>query len=285
MFFLKKFWRKRKKIFGLRFTCETLIWIVCVLGLTILTIHQILPLFAKFLTDPPDTSVEIFRNKTLILPPAAFVCLAIGHPPTFISDVGGQFKPPRFSESQLNFWAEFLVEDSELDEKCSEFPDGKSISEVCGNLGSKLQTKLKDECNNISTTSSIDKKFIGATGPTVWSKEENCSAILFAYHRLDTLCVQPMRIESRNKKIKHIVLSRWGFMVWILYDVQPMRIESRKKKIKHIVLSRWGFMVWILYAFGQCESKVEKRKISTFSEVGEVLWLGYFMRSAFANRK
>ena len=209
MFFLKIFctWRKPKKIFGIQFTCETLIWIVCVFGLTILTIHQILPLFAKYLTHPPDTSVDIYQNKTLILPPAA-VCLAIGHPPTFISEIGGQFKPPRFSESPVNFWAELLVEDSELDEKCSEFLGGKSISQVCGAFGSKLQTKLEKECSNINTTSNSDNKMIDTTNRTVLSKEQNCSAFAFAYQRWDTFCVQPLRIENRNKKNKHIFWSK-----------------------------------------------------------------------------
>lgn len=203
MFCLKNFcaWRKRKKVFGLRFKCETLIWIVCVLGLTTLTVRQILPLFTKFLTDPPDTSIEIYQNTTLSLPPAA-VCLSIGRPPTFTAAIGGQFKPKRYSESPINFWADLLVEDSELDEKCSEFTEGKSISETCAAVGLELQTTFHHECNNVSTTSSIDLTQLSVTDRSKWSKEQNCSGILFLYNRLDTLCIQSMRFESGNSKNK-----------------------------------------------------------------------------------
>lgn len=194
---LKTYWKKLKS-YGISCKYETIIWTTCIFGLTALTIHQLLPLFAQFLTDPPDTSIEIYQNTTLSLPPAA-VCLPFGRPPTF-TKTSGIFQSPRYSESPMNFWAPLTVDDAELDEKCREFMGGLSINKLCEVNRLHLKSYLDSECINVTVTLGLDalQQYNAATSMT---REQNCSYVSFMYHRSDTLCEQPVHIYCRNSKM------------------------------------------------------------------------------------
>lgn len=140
---------------GFKTKFETSIWIICVFGLSTLTVYQLLPLFEKFLKDPPVTTVVIHQNNTMSLPPAA-VCLLIGNPPTFQKDDGIYNKHARYNDGPMSFWAQFLLEDRALDAKCPESLLGANsmhLAELCTHRKSKIQFELDSlqKCNEIKT--------------------------------------------------------------------------------------------------------------------------------------